>query len=305
MGNVGATIAYTLMLDGTIPEIVLIDINEKKAEGEAMDLNHGMSFVKPAVISSGDYPLMEGSDIVIIAAGVSQKPGETRISLLQRNTQIFKGIVEKIKTYSPDAILLVVTNPVDILTYITYKLSGFPKNRVIGSGTVLDTSRFRYMISRKTGIDPRNVHGYIIGEHGDSEVAAWSLVNIAGVSMDIFCKKCKLCDNSCECRDIIFEKVKHAAYEIIERKGSTYYAVGLAVKRIVEAIVRNENSILTVSVFPEGHYGIDGISLSLPAVVGNKGVNEIIEIPVSESELEGLRNSAAQLKEALSQIDLL
>jgi len=245
-GFVGSTTAYTLMLSGLISEIVLIDINAKKADGEVMDLNHGMPFVRPVEIYRGDYKDCAGSDIVIITAGANQKEGETRIDLVKRNTEVFKNIINEIVKYNNDCILLVVTNPVDILTYVTYKLSGFPKNKVIGSGTVLDTARFRYLLSEHVKVDARTVHAYIIGEHGDTEVAAWSLANIAGIPMDRYCDECHQCEEQIS-RNKIYESVKNAAYEIIRNKGATYYAVALAVRRIVEAIVRNENSILTVS----------------------------------------------------------
>lgn len=211
-GFVGSTTAYTLMLSGLISEIVLIDINAKKADGEVMDLNHGMPFVRPVKIYRGDYKDCAGSDIVIITAGANQKEGETRIDLVKRNTEVFKNIINEIVKYNNDCILLVVTNPVDILTYVTYKLSGFPKNKVIGSGTVLDTARFRYLLSEHVKVDARNVHAYIIGEHGDTEVAAWSLANIAGIPMDRYCDECHQCEEQIS-RNKIYESVKNAAYE--------------------------------------------------------------------------------------------
>ena len=192
-GFVGSTTAYTLMISGLVSELVLIDVNRDKAEGEVMDMNHGMQFVRPVRIQHGDYSACAGSDIIIITAGASQKPGETRMDLIHKNTAIFKNIISEIKKYSNDCILLIVTNPVDILTYVAWKLSGFPKNKVIGSGTVLDTARFRYLLGNHAGIDPRNVHAYIIGEHGDTEVAAWSLTNIAGIPMDSYCDDCNRC----------------------------------------------------------------------------------------------------------------
>jgi len=206
-GFVGSTTAYTLMLSGLISEIVLIDINAKKADGEVMDLNHGMPFVRPVKIYRGDYKDCAGSDIVIITAGANQKEGETRIDLVKRNTEVFKNIINEIVKYNNDCILLVVTNPVDILTYVTYKLSGFPKNKVIGSGTVLDTARFRYLLSEHVKVDARNVHAYIIGEHGDTEVAAWSLANIAGIPMDRYCDECHQCEEQIS-RNKIYESVK-------------------------------------------------------------------------------------------------
>ncbi|AEY64997.1 L-lactate dehydrogenase [Clostridium sp. BNL1100] len=302
-GFVGSTTAYTLMVSGLVSEIVLIDQNTKKAEGEAMDMNHGMPFVRPVRIYNGDYEDCKGADIVVITGGANQKPGETRIDLVNKNTEIFKDIVGNIVKYNTDCILLVVTNPVDILTYVTYKLSGFPKNRVIGSGTVLDTARFKYMLGEHMGVDPRNVHAYIIGEHGDTEVPTWSLASIAGIPMDVYCKECKSCDNESFKRDT-FDKVKNAAYEIIDRKNATYYAVALAVRRIVEAIVRNENSILTVSSLFEGEYGLNDICLSIPSQVNSEGVSRILNVPLSSEETGLLNKSAQALKQVISGLNL-
>lgn len=302
-GFVGSTTAYTLMLSGLISELVLIDINREKAEGEVMDLNHGMPFVRPVKIYTGEYSDCAGSDIVIITAGANQKPGETRIDLVHKNVAVFKNIIEEITRYNKDCILLVVTNPVDILTYITWKLSGFPKNKVIGSGTVLDSARFRYLLGDHVGIDPRNVHAYIIGEHGDTEVATWSLANIAGIPMDQYCNQCNKCENMIS-RYAIYQDVKNAAYDIIKRKGATYYAVALAVRRIVEAIVRNENSILTVSSLLEGQYGISDVCLSLPTIVNSKGIEGIIDLPLDDSEKQAFVKSGDAMKEILRAVDL-
>ncbi len=302
-GFVGSTTAYTLMLSGLISEIVLIDRTREKAEGEAMDLNHGMPFVRPVNIYSGDYSDSKNSNIVIITAGASQKPGETRIDLVKKNTEVFKNIISEIVKYNNDCILLVVTNPVDILTYVTWKLSGFPQNKVIGSGTVFDSARFRYLIAKHTGIDPRNVHSYIIGEHGDTEVATWSLTNIAGMSMEEYCNFCKSCETGIS-RYNIHEDVKNAAYEIIERKGATYYAVALAVRRIVEAIVRDENSILTVSSILNGEYGINDVCLSVPTIVNSKGIEKVLEIPLSDKEKNLLIESSDALKGIINEISI-
>jgi L-lactate dehydrogenase len=295
-GFVGSTTAFALMTGGLASKIVIVDINKNKAEGEAMDLSHGASFVKPLEVTAGDYIDTKDSDIIIITAGASQKPGETRLDLIGRNLSIFKSIIPEIVKYSPNSILLVVSNPVDILTYITYKLSGFPKERVIGSGTVLDTSRFKSMLSQNFNIDPRNIHTYIMGEHGDSEIATWSLTNIAGMSLDEFC------NNFCtECGETkkkeIHESVKNAAYEVIKKKGATYYAVALAIKRIVEVILRDENSILTISALLSGEYGIDDMYLGIPSVVGSSGIKKILEVPLNSTELKNLKESAHNLKE--------
>lgn len=302
-GFVGSTTAYTLMISGLVSELVLIDVNNEKAEGEIMDLSHGMPFVRPVRMYSGDYSDCAGSDIIIISAGANQKPGETRIDLVHKNTAIFKSILGEIIKYNTDCILLVVTNPVDILTYVTWKISGFPKEKVIGSGTVLDTARFKYMLGEHTGIDARNVHAYIIGEHGDSEVAAWSLTNIAGIPMEKYCEDCRKCKGQLSKYEI-YSEVKNAAYDIIKRKGATYYAVALAVRRIVEAIVRDENSILTVSSLMEGNYGLDGVCLSLPAVVNSSGISRVLDVPLNEAETEAFINSGNSLKEIIKTINL-
>jgi L-lactate dehydrogenase len=303
-GFVGSTTAFTLMQSGLVSELALIDISNEKAEGEAMDMNHGMPFVHPVKIHQGTYSDCADADIVIITAGANQKPGETRMDLVQKNTVIFKSIIQEVVKFNKDCILLVVTNPVDILTYVTYKISGFPKNKVIGSGTVLDTARFKYLLGNHVGVDSRNVHAYIIGEHGDTEVPAWSMTNIAGIPMDKYCDNCKSCDNSSS-RNKIFQDVKNAAYEIIKRKGATYYAVALAVKRIVEAIIRDENSILTVSSILEGQYGLNDVCLSLPSVVNRNGLERIIDLPLSLEENRLLIDSGNSLKEVIGKLGLL
>lgn len=301
-GFVGATSAYALMIGGLASEIVIVDINKEKAVGEAIDLAHGVSFVKPVEVYAGDYKDTADSDIVIITAGAAQKPGETRLDLINKNLGIFKEIVPNIVKYSPNSILLVVANPVDILTYITYKLSGFPKQRVIGSGTVLDTSRFKHLLSEYFNIDDRNIHTYIIGEHGDSEVPTWSLTNIAGMNIDDYCKNvCKKYDELSKHK--IHDDVKNAAYEVINRKGATYFAVGLAIKRIVEAILRDENSILTVSSLLDGQYGISDIYVGVPTIVGASGTKKILEVPLDEEELNKLRISTTTLKEYIDKLE--
>ncbi len=302
-GNVGSTTAYTLMISGLVSEIILIDINKDKAEGDAMDMNHGVSFVSPVRIVAGSYSDIKGSDMVIITAGANQREGEKRTDLLKRNADIFKEIIDNILRYCmDDTILMVVTNPVDILTYITCKISGFSKNNVIGSGTVLDTSRLKYLIGERVNVDARNVHTYIIGEHGDSEVAAWSVTSVAGMDVEEYCQGGGDCSSLEICRDEFYNKTKNAAYEIIRRKGSTYYAIALAVKRIVEAIIGDENSILTVSSMFEGEYGISDVCLSVPTVVGSGGAERIINIDFSESEFKGLKDSADTLKSLAREI---
>lgn len=301
-GFVGATAAYALMIAGLASEIVIVDINKEKALGEAMDLAHGVSFVKPVDVYAGDYKDTADSDIVIITAGAAQKSGETRLDLINKNLDIFKKIIPNIVEHSPNSILLVVSNPVDILTYITYKLSGFPKQRVIGSGTVLDTSRFKHLLSEYFNIDDRNIHTYIIGEHGDSEVPTWSLTNIAGMNLDDYCKNvCKKYDELS--KNKIHHDVKNAAYEVINRKGATYFAVGLAIRRIVEAILRDENSILTVSSLLEGQYGINDVYVGVPTIVGSSGIKKILEVPLNKEELNKLKISTTTLKEYIDKLE--
>lgn len=300
-GFVGTTTAYSLMISGLASELVLVDKNKDKAIGEAMDLAHGVSFVNPVDLYSGDYKDTSNSDIVIITAGAAQKPGETRLDLVNRNYTIFKSIIPEVVKYSPNSILLIVSNPVDILSYIAYKLSGFPKERIIGSGTVLDTSRFKYLLSQHFNVDARNIHTYVIGEHGDSEIATWSLTNIAGMDVDSYCRTaCKDC-GEIKNYDVI-NYVKNAAYEIIEKKGATYFAVGLAVRRIVEAILRDENSILTVSSLLEGQYNISDVYLGIPSIINSSGVKQILEVPLNEHELSMLHESANKIKQYINKL---
>jgi L-lactate dehydrogenase len=274
-----------------------------KAMGEVMDLVHGTSFVKPVNIYAGGISETKDSDIIVITAGAGQKEGETRLDLIDKNYKIFKGFVPEITRLSPDAILLVVSNPVDVLTYITYKLSGFPKERVIGSGTVLDTSRLKYVVGKYLDMNNNNVHGYVIGEHGDSEVVTWSNGRIGVEDFEIFAQKKNL-EWDEEIRKVIEDDVKNAAYEIITRKKATYFAVGLAINKIVETILRNENSILTVSSLFEGQYGIYDLYLSIPTIVNRGGAKEILEIPLSELEAQKLKESAEILKGYLQKYGL-
>ena len=302
-GGVGATTAYALMVQGIGSEIVLTDINKDKAEGEAMDLRHGASFVNPVNIYAGDYKDLADAKLIVITAGAAQKPGESRLDLVKKNTGIFKNIISSITQYNQDGILLVVTNPVDILTYISWKLSGFPANRVIGSGTVLDTSRFRSLLSKNCGVAASNVHGYIIGEHGDSEVPVWSLTNIAGTQIENYCP---ICNKDCVGNELedISKKVKNAAYEIIDKKGATFYAVALAVSRIARAILRDENAVLTVSSLMEGYYGVEDMSLSLPTLINSDGIERVLELPLSEKEEKAFKESAKHLKENIKELNI-
>ncbi len=301
-GNVGATFAYALLLNGLAAEIVLIDVNKSKAEGEAMDLNHGVPLAHPTRIWSGEYADCAGAAVTVITAGAAQKPGETRLDLVQRNIRIFKQIVPEIVRHNPEGIILVATNPVDILTYATWKISGLPKERVIGSGTILDTARFRYMLSEHFDVDARSVHAYIIGEHGDSEVPVWSLANIAGMRLPIFCE-----ENGMDCQDDaldqIFRKTRDAAYEIIERKGATYYAVGNGLLRIVEAILRDQSTVMSISNYIENYYGVNDVYLSLPAIVDLGGTERVLRLRLNDKEIEGFQHSAKVMREIIEQIE--
>lgn len=295
-GAVGSTTAYTLMLSGLVSEIVLIDINKNKAEGDALDMNHGISFVSPVKIIAGSYEDIKGSDMVIITAGASQEPNEKRTDLLKRNAKITESIVENVLKYChDDTILLMVTNPVDILTYVTYKISGFSRNHVLGSGTVLDTARLKYLLGEYTNVDVRNVHTYIIGEHGDSEVAAWSSTSVAGMNIDKFCNYSGVCDAEPLSNKHFHETVKNSAYEIIEKKGATYYAIALSVKRIVECIIGNEKSILTVSSLLDGEYGLKDVCLSVPTIVSGEGAEKVLQLDFGEEEYNDLKKSADKL----------
>ncbi len=302
-GNVGATFAYTLLLSGLAAEIVLIDVNRAKAEGEAMDLNHAIPFAHATRVWAGDYPDCAGSVLTVIAAGAAQKPGETRLDLVKKNTAIFRQIVPQVARYAPDSILVIATNPVDVLAYATWKLSGLPSSQVIGSGTILDTARFRYLLSQHLGVDPRSVHAYIIGEHGDSEVPVWSLANVAGMRLPTYCaRQGAICDPSS--LENIFHQTRDAAYEIIARKGATYYAVAAGLMRIAEAVVRNQSTVLSVSSLIEDYYGISDVYLSLPAVIDRGGVERVLRLELSPEEADGLRRSAEVLKGTIAQLDL-
>ncbi len=303
IGFVGSSFAYSLMIHGTVSEIVLIDIDRKRAEGEAMDLNHGLSFVQPARIWAGDYADCEGADIVVITAGLAQKPGESRLKLVDRNIEIFRQIIPKIKEYNKKCILLVATNPVDIMTYASLKLSGFPSSRVIGSGTILDTSRLRYLVAEYLRVDPRNVHAYIIGEHGDSEVPVWSLANVAGTRLKDYCPICGQEYDELHL-NTMFEQAKNAAYKIIELKGRTYYAIGLGLTRIVESIIRDENAVLTISSFLQDYYGVSDICLSVPTIVNRNGVREVLKLPLEEEEIKQFQNSASTLRNITQSLSL-
>lgn len=297
-GFVGSTCAYTLMQSQLFSEMVLIDINKKKAEGEADDLTHGLPFNSPMKIYAGDYRDTQDAYIVIITAGANQNVGETRTDLLHKNAQIFKSIISSLIKYNSSSIFIVVTNPVDILTYLTKIFSELPHQRVIGSGTVLDTARLKYLLGSYLDVDYRNIHSFIIGEHGDSEFPVWSSANVSGIDLDKFCANCCRTCNS-ERLNSIFESVRTSAYKIIEAKGATYYGIAESVKKIVSAIVKNEETILPVSAVLNQQYGLSDIALSIPCIVGKNGIHDILEIPLNNVEKERLFDVAAKQKEIM------
>lgn len=303
VGAVGSTTAFSLMTRGVASELVLVDVDEARATGEMMDLSHGAYFTPPVDIRTGGYEDCRDADVVVVTAGAAQREGETRLELLERNVDIFEEMVPQIAdAIDDDTILLVVTNPVDVLSYVTWELSDLPHEQVIGSGTVLDTSRFRHVLSERCDVDPQNVHGYVVGEHGDSEVPLWRSTNVAGVPIDEYIAQ-RGDTLDAETKSDLTEQVRQAAYEIIDRKGMTNYAIALAATEIVEAVLRNEHSVLPVSTLTTGQYGIDDVYLSLPCVLGRSGVREVIEPVLSEDERAGLRASATVLDESRHQLD--
>ncbi|NHC41576.1 L-lactate dehydrogenase [Bacillus sp. MM2020_1] len=300
-GAVGCSYAYSLINQGVAEELVLIDVNEAKAEGEAMDLNHGMPFApSPINVWSGSYQDCGNADLVVITAGLAQKPGETRLDLVEKNTKIFKQIVRSIMDSGFNGIFLVATNPVDILTYVTWKESGLPKERVIGSGTVLDSARLRFSLGKYFSVDTRNVHAAIIGEHGDTELPVWSHAMIGIEHLDTVLERKG--DLKKECLDDIFVNVRDAAYQIIERKGATYYGIGMSLVRITKAILNNENSILTVSAYLNEEYGQKDVYIGVPAVINRGGIREVIEIELNEKEKEQFNHSVSVLKETMKPV---
>ena len=297
-GFVGSSSAFALMQSGMFSELVLIDSSFEKADGEALDISHGIPFSKPMKIYAGGYSDIRDASIIIVTAGANQKPGETRLDLVKKNVSIFRSIIPEIIANNRDAILLVVAKPVDILTYTAAKLSGYPENRVFGSGTVLDTARLKYELGEHLGVDSRTVHAFIIGEHGDSEIVAWHSANVSGVPLNKFCEMRGFYEHE-QAMERIASSVKNSAYEIIEKKKATYYGIAMSVKRICEAIVRDEKSILPVSFMHHGEYGIDSVALSLPAVVGKYGIETAVPIQLSTEELLELQKSARALKDVI------
>ena len=303
-GFVGSASAFALMQSGLFSEIVLIDADRKKAEGEALDISHGLPFAKPMQIYAGDYDDIIDASIAIVTAGAGQKPGETRLDLVKKNVSIFGKIIPEFKKRDFNGILLVVANPVDILTYTAVKLSGLPENRVFGSGTVLDTARLKYILGEHLGVDSRSVHAFILGEHGDSEIAAWSSANVSGVPLHDFCEM-RGHHNHRKAMHDIAESVKNSAYEIIDKKKATYYGIAVSVRRICEAIILDQKSVLPVSHIQHGAFGIDGVSISIPAIVGKNGIEADVPISLNDEEKSALLKSANALKSIIDDLDIM
>ncbi len=305
-GNVGMRYAYALIMKGGVRQLVLVDLDRERLKGEVMDLSHGAPYISPVEIIAGDYSLIENSDLVVITAGRKQKPNQTRLDLVKDNVELYRKIIPEIVKYASSAILLIVSNPVDVLSYAAYKFSSKPKEKVIGSGTVLDTARFRFLLSKHCNVDPRNIHAYILGEHGDSEFPVWSRAMIGGV---LFKDYCYICKRAATCQrdeelSKIFAEVRDSAYEIIERKQETSYGIGLALVRITQAIMNDENAILPVSSLVENYLGIDDIYLSLPAVINKEGVREVLKIELNPQEKQAFKNSADAIRRVIRETGL-
>ena len=294
VGAVGSTTAYTLLLRERMDELVLIDANRAKAIGDALDMNHGLAFLGKAKVWAGDYKDCDRADIIIITAGVAQKPGESRVDLLKRNVAIFESITDQVLQFNKDGILLIASNPVDVMSFFTWKKSGWPWQRVIGSGTLLDTARFRFLIGENLAIDPRSVHAHIIGEHGDSELPVWSHANLAGSAIEL----------SEEDKLNIFHSTRDAASRIIETKGATYYAIALALDRICTAILKNEASVLNVSTLLNNYHGISDVYLGLPCIVDRSGVREVLKMNINETEQQLLHQSSDKIKNLIRSISM-
>lgn len=302
-GFVGSSSAFALMESGMFSEMVLIDVDKNRAEGEALDIAHGLPFARPMKIWAGTYEDIADAAIIVVTAGAGQKPGETRLDLVKKNVAIFKSIIPEIAKQDCGGILLIVANPVDILTYVAAKLSGFPENRVFGSGTTLDSARLKYLLGEHLGVDARSVHAWVVGEHGDSEFVVWSSANVAGVPLNNFCEMRGFMEHQ-EHMDAIANRVKNSAYEIIEKKKATYYGVAMTVRRICEAIVRDEKSIIPVSTVQHGQHGVEGVAISVPTIVGKHGVEKQIALRLSEEEEKKLQDSAKALQDVIATLDL-
>jgi L-lactate dehydrogenase len=301
-GAVGSTFAYALAQKTLADEVAIIDVNREYAEGQVLDLAHGLPYYPSVDIFVGSKEDYADAHVIVITAGAKQSPRESRLELLQRNTRIIESIIDDIISQNSQAIVVITSNPVDVLTHVALKRSGWPKNRVLGSGTVLDSARFRYLLSQHCNVDVGNVHAYILGEHGDTEFAAWSMTHIGGVPINEYCPICDGCDNWGEKREEIVKKVRESAYHIINYKGATYYAIGMALTRIVGTILQDQRSVLTVSTLLEGEYGIDDVCLGVPCVVWKDGVLQVVEANLTVDEQKLLYKSAKTLKNALDEL---
>jgi L-lactate dehydrogenase len=301
-GSVGSTFAYTLAQSGIVDDIALIDYNQDLVKGQVLDLVHGLPFFPTVHIHEGKKDDYRDARVIVITSGSKQQPGESRLSLLKRNISIVEGIAQDIVSQDSQAVILVVSNPVDVLTYAVLNKVRWPRERVIGSGTFLDSARFRYLISRHCGVDVHNVHAYILGEHGDSGFAAWSMVHIAGMPIEKYCLVCNKCNDLKTVYQKIADEVRDSAYHIIDYKGSTYFAIGLALVQIVSAILRNQHSVLTVSTYLDGEYGIKDVCLSIPCIISRRGVEKIIEGNLTQKEFHSLSSSASVLQKELSEL---
>lgn len=302
-GMVGMTYAYAMLNQNGCDEMVLIDINKEKTIGESMDLNHGLPFAPSAMkIYAGDYSDCSNADIVVICAGVAQKPGESRLNLLNRNAAVFKTIIDPIVKSGFNGIFLVATNPVDIMTYITRKISGFPAKQVIGSGTTLDTARLRFLVGKYFDINPRNIHAYVIGEHGDSEFVPWSQALISTKPVIDVIKQ----NNNFSMKELlnIQEEVRTSAQIIIKAKQATYYGIGMALTRITKAILRDENSVLTVSSMLNGEFGEHNVTIGVPAVINRNGIKDILELNLNNEEISKFKNSCETLRQFYKDLDI-
>lgn len=292
VGAVGSTTAFTLLLRKRMDELVLIDANNAKAVGDALDMNHGLPFIGQVKVWAGTYEDCKDADIIVITAGAAQRQGESRIDLLKRNVSIFESITDEVLKYNTTGIILIASNPVDVMSYFTWKKSNWPTNRIIGSGTLLDSARFRYLIGERLKIDPRSVHAHIVGEHGDSELPLWSLSNVAGSQLAL----------TEEDKEDIFLNTRDAAYQIIDAKGATYYAIALALDRICTAILRNEGAVLNVSTLLNNYHGVSDVYLGVPCIVDRTGIREILNITLSDKEKSLLHKSADKLKGIINSI---
>jgi L-lactate dehydrogenase len=301
-GSVGATYCYALAQSGMANEIVIIDRNEELARGQVSDLVHGQPFFPTVNIRQGSANDYSDANLIVITAGAAQKPGETRLDLLKKNAAIVGSVAEEVAASKSQGVMLIVTNPVDVLTWVAIKRSGWDRSRVIGSGTVLDSARFRHFIATHCSVDVHNVHGYILGEHGDSEFAAWSMTNIGGIGIDNYCPLCNACQGWKKERMNIEKQVRESAYHIINAKGSTHFAVGLALVKITAAVLRNQNSVMTVSVLLNGEYGLTDVCLSIPSVISDAGVVRIVDGPLAPEEIVLLNHSAEVLKNAIASL---